>query len=133
MRKLQAEKGGTTRHLTQFHYTGWPDHDIPTDFDVVLEMIAQMRKIKAADYNRAPMVVHCRYLCTIGIYKCPWSYKRPLLIFQLTVLSTPSAEGVLKTVILENILTYMNGFNLSIITEMLKSYDKQSMPPDKSV
>ena len=60
VRKLRVEKNGVSRIITQFHYTGWPDHDIPTDFDVVLEMIAQMRKIKFTDPQKSPMVVHCR-------------------------------------------------------------------------
>lgn len=63
VRKLTAQKDGKSRVLTQFHYTGWPDHDIPTDFDVVLEMIAQMRKIRSSDPRKAPMVVHCSAGC----------------------------------------------------------------------
>ena len=60
VRTLRIEKNGVSRVVTQFHYTGWPDHDIPTDFDDVLEMIAQMRKIKSVDPQKSPMVIHCR-------------------------------------------------------------------------
>jgi len=46
--------------VKQFHYSGWPDHGIPNDFDVILEMMAEMREIKTLDTEKAPMVVHCR-------------------------------------------------------------------------
>lgn len=63
VRQLRLEKSGVARVIKQFHYTGWPDHDIPTDFDDVLEMIAQMRKIKSSDPQKSPMVVHCSAGC----------------------------------------------------------------------
>jgi len=53
-------------HVTQFHYVGWPDHGIPNDFDVILEMMAEMREIKQKDPTKAPMVIHCRWESTSG-------------------------------------------------------------------
>lgn len=61
IRTLVAQKkGGSPLTVKQFHYIGWPDHGIPNDFDVILEMMAEMRDIKAHDPVHAPMVVHCR-------------------------------------------------------------------------
>lgn len=60
-RELCISKPGCDSHtVTQFHYTGWPDHDIPKDFDDILEMMAEMREIKQKDVDKAPMVIHCR-------------------------------------------------------------------------
>lgn len=61
IRTLVAKKGGgSPAQVKQFHYIGWPDHGIPNDFDVILEMMAEMREIKASDPEKAPMVIHCR-------------------------------------------------------------------------
>ena len=57
-RRLRAEKDGKTLHLTQFHYTGWPDHNTPSSPDALRTMIEDVR-----DYRKKmdiPMVVHCR-------------------------------------------------------------------------
>lgn len=63
-RILRADMAGAKPLMvTQFHYTGWPDHDIPRDFDVILEMIAEMREIKSLDPDKAPMIVHCSAGC----------------------------------------------------------------------
>lgn len=60
---MRASKAGCdSLTVTQFHYTGWPDHDIPNDFDVILEMMAEMREIKSCDEEKAPMVIHCRFI-----------------------------------------------------------------------
>ncbi|XP_060589350.1 tyrosine-protein phosphatase non-receptor type 12-like isoform X2 [Ruditapes philippinarum] len=61
MRAVRAGHGSVT--VTQFHYIGWPDHDIPNDFDVILEMMAEMREIKSQDTEKAPMVIHCSAGC----------------------------------------------------------------------
>ncbi|XP_045165297.2 tyrosine-protein phosphatase non-receptor type 12-like isoform X1 [Mercenaria mercenaria] len=63
-RVLKASRPGySALTVTQFHYTGWPDHDIPNDFDVILEMMAEMREIKSKDSEKAPMVIHCSAGC----------------------------------------------------------------------
>jgi protein tyrosine phosphatase len=57
-RQIRAEKGGETHHMTQFHYTGWPDHNTPSSPDALRCMIESVR-----DYRKKhdiPMVVHCR-------------------------------------------------------------------------
>lgn len=51
-----------THDVFQYHYTGWPDHGIPDDIDVILAMIKRMRDIRVNDKDHAPVVVHCRYV-----------------------------------------------------------------------
>jgi len=60
VRCLKATDGNITHTLTQYHYTGWPDHGIPDDIDVILAMLANMRDIRSHDPDNAPVVVHCR-------------------------------------------------------------------------
>ncbi|XP_061195486.1 tyrosine-protein phosphatase non-receptor type 12-like isoform X4 [Saccostrea echinata] len=64
-RTLEVKRGGQSdrRIVTQFQYTGWPDHGIPDDIDVILTMIAKMREIRSHDKNFAPVVVHCSAGC----------------------------------------------------------------------
>ena len=61
-RKMSVTHEGQSdvRVVTQYHYTGWPDHGIPDDIEVILEMIARMREIRTHDKEFAPVVVHCR-------------------------------------------------------------------------
>nr|XP_022297976.1 uncharacterized protein LOC111107204 isoform X9 [Crassostrea virginica] len=64
-RTLEVKRDGENdrRIVTQFQYTGWPDHGIPDDIDVILTMIAKMREIRAHDKSFAPVVVHCSAGC----------------------------------------------------------------------
>lgn len=48
-----------TRRITQFHYVNWPDHDVPSSFDSILDMIALMREYQ--EHDDVPICVHCRY------------------------------------------------------------------------
>lgn len=48
-----------TRRITQFHYLNWPDHDVPSSFDSILDMIGLMREYQ--DHHDVPICVHCRY------------------------------------------------------------------------
>lgn len=47
-----------TRRLTQFHYMNWPDHDVPSSFDSILDMIGLMREYQ--EHDDVPICVHCR-------------------------------------------------------------------------
>lgn len=48
-----------TRRFTQFHYVNWPDHDVPSSFDSILDMIGLMREYQ--EHDDVPICVHCRY------------------------------------------------------------------------
>jgi len=61
-RHLQLIHSNEIQDVFQYHYTGWPDHGIPDDIDVILSMIKRMRDIRMNDPDHAPVVVHCRYI-----------------------------------------------------------------------
>ncbi|KAK5848816.1 hypothetical protein PBY51_008508 [Eleginops maclovinus] len=61
LRTLTVENENETRRLTQFHYMNWPDHDVPSSFDSILDMIALMREYQEND--DVPICVHCSAGC----------------------------------------------------------------------
>ncbi|XP_063405575.1 uncharacterized protein LOC134689200 isoform X8 [Mytilus trossulus] len=62
-RHLQLITADGIQDVYQYHYTGWPDHGIPDDIDVILAMIKRMRDIRTKDPNHAAVVVHCSAGC----------------------------------------------------------------------
>lgn len=62
-RHLQLITSNGIQDVYQYHYTGWPDHGIPDDIDVILAMIKRMRDIRTNDPNHAAVVVHCSAGC----------------------------------------------------------------------
>ncbi|XP_033744584.1 tyrosine-protein phosphatase non-receptor type 12-like isoform X2 [Pecten maximus] len=63
VRVFEASYGDQFHKVTQYHYTGWPDHGIPEDREVILTMIANMRDIRENDPAKAPILVHCSAGC----------------------------------------------------------------------
>ncbi|XP_072528639.1 tyrosine-protein phosphatase non-receptor type 12 isoform X2 [Salminus brasiliensis] len=61
IRSLTVEFENETRRITQFHYINWPDHDVPSSFDSILDMIALMREYQ--EHDDVPMCVHCSAGC----------------------------------------------------------------------
>ncbi|XP_034066631.1 tyrosine-protein phosphatase non-receptor type 12-like isoform X2 [Gymnodraco acuticeps] len=61
IRTLTVENENENRRLTQFHYMNWPDHDVPSSFDSILDMIALMREYQEND--DVPICVHCSAGC----------------------------------------------------------------------
>ena len=54
------------RVITQFQFTGWPDHGVPDNPGPVIEFVRAVRAQEDSENtNRGPMVVHCRYINTI--------------------------------------------------------------------
>uniref|UniRef100_A0A0B7AHF1 protein-tyrosine-phosphatase n=2 Tax=Arion vulgaris TaxID=1028688 RepID=A0A0B7AHF1_9EUPU len=60
-RNFQVVKGDEVRHVTQYHYSGWPDHGIPDDAGHIRDMIGFMRQTRHID--QAPLLVHCSAGC----------------------------------------------------------------------
>ncbi|KAK6175498.1 hypothetical protein SNE40_013952 [Patella caerulea] len=60
-RRLCAKCGTESHYVTQFHYTGWPDHGVPDDAADINKMINHMR----AERKRSdiPLVIHCSAGC----------------------------------------------------------------------
>ncbi|XP_054480537.1 tyrosine-protein phosphatase non-receptor type 12 isoform X2 [Anoplopoma fimbria] len=61
IRTLTVENENESRRITQFHYMNWPDHDVPSSFDSILDMIALMREYQEND--DVPICVHCSAGC----------------------------------------------------------------------
>ncbi|XP_061662871.1 tyrosine-protein phosphatase non-receptor type 12-like isoform X2 [Syngnathoides biaculeatus] len=61
IRTLVVEYENETRRITQFHYINWPDHDVPSSFDSILDMIGLMREYQEND--DVPICVHCSAGC----------------------------------------------------------------------
>ncbi|XP_026066110.1 tyrosine-protein phosphatase non-receptor type 12-like isoform X1 [Carassius auratus] len=61
IRTLSVEFDHETRRMTQFHYVNWPDHDVPSSFDSILDMIALMREYQ--EHDDVPICVHCSAGC----------------------------------------------------------------------
>ncbi|XP_054656714.1 tyrosine-protein phosphatase non-receptor type 12 isoform X2 [Dunckerocampus dactyliophorus] len=61
IRTLLVEYENETRRITQFHYINWPDHDVPSSFDSILDMIGLMREYQEND--DVPICVHCSAGC----------------------------------------------------------------------
>uniref|UniRef100_A0A672YE75 protein-tyrosine-phosphatase n=1 Tax=Sphaeramia orbicularis TaxID=375764 RepID=A0A672YE75_9TELE len=61
IRTLVVEYENETRRITQFHYMNWPDHDVPSSFDSILDMIGLMREYQEND--DVPICIHCSAGC----------------------------------------------------------------------
>ncbi|XP_069048529.1 tyrosine-protein phosphatase non-receptor type 12 isoform X3 [Lepisosteus oculatus] len=61
IRTLIAEFQNETRRIHQFHYINWPDHDVPSSFDSILDMISFMREYQ--EHEDVPICVHCSAGC----------------------------------------------------------------------
>ncbi|XP_029017595.1 tyrosine-protein phosphatase non-receptor type 12 isoform X2 [Betta splendens] len=61
IRTLKVDYENETRRLTQFHYMNWPDHDVPSSFDSILDMIGLMREYQ--EHDEVPICVHCSAGC----------------------------------------------------------------------
>lgn len=61
IRTLSVTFQNETREIYQFHYVNWPDHDVPSSFDSILDMINLMREYQ--EHEDVPLCVHCSAGC----------------------------------------------------------------------
>ncbi|XP_006728527.1 tyrosine-protein phosphatase non-receptor type 22 [Leptonychotes weddellii] len=61
IRTLKAKFNSETRTIYQFHYKNWPDHDVPSSIDPILELIWDVRSYQEDD--SVPICVHCSAGC----------------------------------------------------------------------
>ncbi|XP_066489778.1 tyrosine-protein phosphatase non-receptor type 12 [Tiliqua scincoides] len=61
IRTLLFEFQNETRRVYQFHYVNWPDHDVPSSFDSILDMISLMREYQ--EHEDVPICIHCSAGC----------------------------------------------------------------------
>ncbi|XP_051889921.1 tyrosine-protein phosphatase non-receptor type 12-like isoform X3 [Pristis pectinata] len=61
IRTLLVEFQNESRRIYQFHYVNWPDHDVPSSFDSILDMISLMREYQ--EHEDVPICIHCSAGC----------------------------------------------------------------------
>ncbi|XP_028934066.1 tyrosine-protein phosphatase non-receptor type 12 isoform X1 [Ornithorhynchus anatinus] len=61
IRTLLLEFQNESRRIYQFHYVNWPDHDVPSSFDSILDMISLMREYQ--EHEDVPICIHCSAGC----------------------------------------------------------------------
>ncbi|XP_021489887.2 tyrosine-protein phosphatase non-receptor type 22 [Meriones unguiculatus] len=61
IRTLKAKFNSEIRIIYQFHYKNWPDHDVPSSVDPILELIWDIRCYQ--EDHCAPVCVHCSAGC----------------------------------------------------------------------
>ncbi|XP_077928706.1 tyrosine-protein phosphatase non-receptor type 22 isoform X2 [Halichoerus grypus] len=61
IRTLKAKFNSETRTIYQFHYKNWPDHDVPSSIDPILELIWDVRSYQEDD--SVPICIHCSAGC----------------------------------------------------------------------
>uniref|UniRef100_A0A5F5PMM5 protein-tyrosine-phosphatase n=2 Tax=Equus TaxID=9789 RepID=A0A5F5PMM5_HORSE len=61
IRILKAKFNSETRTIYQFHYKNWPDHDVPSSIDPILELIWDVRFYQGD--NSVPICIHCSAGC----------------------------------------------------------------------
>ncbi|KAI6653394.1 Tyrosine-protein phosphatase non-receptor type 22-like [Oopsacas minuta] len=61
-RKMHIRCGDENQMITQLHYTGWPDHGVPSDVLPILSTIKKIRTLVPYG-NDVPIVIHCSAGC----------------------------------------------------------------------
>ncbi|KAM4701430.1 tyrosine-protein phosphatase non-receptor type 22 isoform 2-T2 [Discoglossus pictus] len=61
IRTLQATYGNETRVIYQLHYKNWPDHDVPSSVENILDLIKDMWLFQQDD--NSPVCIHCSAGC----------------------------------------------------------------------
>uniref|UniRef100_A0A673VIZ3 protein-tyrosine-phosphatase n=1 Tax=Suricata suricatta TaxID=37032 RepID=A0A673VIZ3_SURSU len=61
IRTLKAKFNNETRTIYQFHYKNWPDHDVPSSIEPILELIWDVRSYQ--EDSSVPVCIHCSAGC----------------------------------------------------------------------
>ncbi|NWQ82170.1 PTN22 phosphatase, partial [Columbina picui] len=77
IRALKVTLDEETRTVHQFHYRNWPDHDVPSSIDPILELIAEIRCYQPDD--SVPICIHCSAGCGRTGVICAVDYTQKLL------------------------------------------------------
>ncbi|OPJ89054.1 tyrosine-protein phosphatase non-receptor type 22 isoform C [Patagioenas fasciata monilis] len=77
IRTLKVTLNEETRTVHQFHYKNWPDHDVPSSIDPILELIAEIRCYQPDD--SVPICIHCSAGCGRTGVICAVDYTQKLL------------------------------------------------------
>ncbi|EDO48358.1 predicted protein [Nematostella vectensis] len=77
VRTLAVQAGKTKHNVTQFHYTAWPDHDVPRSATPLIELTRSFRTFVGS--QDTPVLVHCSAGCGRTGTICALDYARTLL------------------------------------------------------
>ncbi|XP_041050681.1 tyrosine-protein phosphatase non-receptor type 22-like isoform X2 [Carcharodon carcharias] len=77
IRTLKVQFQNIYRTMYQLHYVNWPDHDVPSSIDPILELIKDMRNYQPHD--DIPICIHCSAGCGRTGVICAIDYTWKLL------------------------------------------------------
>ncbi|XP_065596456.1 tyrosine-protein phosphatase non-receptor type 22 isoform X2 [Cyrtonyx montezumae] len=77
IRTLKVALNEEVRTIRQFHFQNWPDHDIPSSIDPILELIGEVRCYQPED--AIPICIHCSAGCGRTGVVCAIDYTWKLL------------------------------------------------------
>lgn len=77
IRTLKVTLNEEIRTIYHFHYKNWPDHDVPSSIDPILELICEIRCYQPDD--NVPLCIHCSAGCGRTGVICAIDYTRKLL------------------------------------------------------
>ncbi|NWS76343.1 PTN22 phosphatase, partial [Crotophaga sulcirostris] len=77
IRTLKVTLNKEIRTINHFHYKNWPDHDVPSSIDPILELISEVRCYQPDD--SVPICVHCSAGCGRTGVICAVDYTQKLL------------------------------------------------------
>ncbi|XP_021232652.1 tyrosine-protein phosphatase non-receptor type 22 [Numida meleagris] len=77
IRTLKVTLNEEVHTIHQFHYQNWPDHDIPSSIDPILELIGEVRCYQPDD--SIPICIHCSAGCGRTGVVCAIDYTWKLL------------------------------------------------------
>ncbi|KFQ45519.1 Tyrosine-protein phosphatase non-receptor type 22 [Nestor notabilis] len=77
IRRLKVTLNEEIHTIHQFHYKNWPDHNIPSSIDPILELISEIRCYQPGD--SVPICIHCSAGCGRTGVICAIDYTQKLL------------------------------------------------------
>uniref|UniRef100_A0A8B9IUG9 protein-tyrosine-phosphatase n=1 Tax=Amazona collaria TaxID=241587 RepID=A0A8B9IUG9_9PSIT len=77
IRRLKVTLNEEIRTVHQFHYKNWPDHNVPSSIDPILELIGEVRCYQPGD--SVPICIHCSAGCGRTGVICAIDYTQKLL------------------------------------------------------
>ncbi|XP_010215139.1 PREDICTED: tyrosine-protein phosphatase non-receptor type 22 [Tinamus guttatus] len=77
IRTLKVALNEEIRTIYHFHYKNWPDHDVPSSIDPILELICEIRCYQPDD--NVPVCIHCSAGCGRTGVICAIDYTQKLL------------------------------------------------------
>ncbi|NWZ68893.1 PTN22 phosphatase, partial [Acrocephalus arundinaceus] len=77
IRTLKVTLNEATRTIYHFHYKNWPDHQVPSSIEPILQLVRDIRCYQPDD--RVPVCIHCSAGCGRTGVICAIDYTQKLL------------------------------------------------------